>query len=69
MFNLKKIFSCFKKKEPLYDMSIFKHRTWLEREVQEQLFNQQNEPRMEMLLNRDCNSETRSDNWYDKYIK
>lgn len=69
MFNLKKLFACFQKRKPLYDASIFNHRTWLEREVQEQLFNQKNEFHTELLLNKDCNSETRSDNWYDKYIK
>jgi len=60
MFNISYIFWCiktlFEKKKPVFGPDIIRHRTWLEREIQQ-------------LIERDNNFILMpSDNWYDKYL-
>jgi|DEB0MinimDraft_10_1074344.scaffolds.fasta_scaffold09023_12 hypothetical protein len=61
MFNISYIFWCiktlFEKKKPVFGPDIIRHRTWLEREIQEQLIERDNN----FIL-------MPSDNWYDKYL-
>jgi len=68
MFSPSYIYWCikslFEKKEPVYGPKIFRHRTWLEREVQEQFM----ENNTLNYTKKDCGHILKpSDNWYDKY--
>ena len=68
MFSPSYIYWCikslFEKKEPKYGPNIFKHRSWLEREVQEKFMEQNN---LQSPKKESSNIIKPSDNWYDKY--
>lgn len=68
MFSPSYIYWCikslFEKKEPVYGPKVFRHRTWLEREVQEQFMENNT-----LNFNKKGSGHILkpSDNWYDKY--
>lgn len=62
--NFKRLFV---KREPLYGESIFEHRTWLDKVVQEEFIKRENNS---LITKKESSNIIKpGDNWYDKYYE